>query len=238
MASLEESGLAPLNYLKIFFRRKELVLIPAFLGLVLGACSGILMPKKFKSSTVILVQEGKSDNPLFDNLAISTTVEQRLAGIRESLLGWVSLSELVKRLDLDKNVTSKLGFEELIKTIQNNIKIRLLGGNILYLDYVGKDPQETQAVVKNITDIFISKNQEVQDQETADAITFIEEQLHVYRGKIKSAEIAGLQERLDALLLDSTEKHPLVKELKDQIAAKRGALKKENLEYTENIDLE
>ena len=238
MTSLGEAGFSPLNYLKIFFRRKELVLIPAFLGLVFGACSGILMPKKYRSSTVILVQEGKSDNPLFDNLAVSTTVEQRLAGIRESILGWVSLSELVKRLDLDKDVTSKMQYEELIRSFQRDIKIRLRGGNILYLEYVGKKPEETQAVVKNITDIFISRNQEVQDQETADAIIFIEEQLHVYRGKIKSAEIAALQERLDALLLDSTEKHPLVKAIKEQIAGKKEALKKENLEYTENIDLE
>ena len=238
MTSLGDSGISPLNYLKIFFRRKELIIIPAFLGLILGACSGIMMPKKYKSSTIILVQEGKSDNPLFNNLTVSTTVEQRLEGIRESILGWVSLSELVKRLDLDKNVTSKLQFEGLIKTIQRNIKIHLRGGNILYLDYVGENPEETQAVVKNITDIFVSKNQEEQDQETADAINFIEEQLHVYRGKIKSAEIAGLQEHLDALLLDSTEKHPLVKQLKEQIEAKKEELKKENLEYTENINLE
>jgi uncharacterized protein involved in exopolysaccharide biosynthesis len=237
MKSLGDTGLLPLNYLKIFFRRKELVLIPAFIGLVLGACTGILLPKKYKSSTVILVQEGKSDNPLFEKLAVSTTVEQRLAGIRETILGWTSLSELVKRLDLDKDVRTKLEFEELIKNIQKNIKIRLRGGNILYLDYVGEDPEQTQAVVKNITDIFISKNQEAQDLETADAILFIEEQLHVYRGKIKSAEIAQLQERLDALLLDSTVKHPLVKELQEQIRAKKDVLKKENLEYTENADL-
>ena len=126
-------------------------------------------------------------------------------------MGWTSLTELVKRLDLDKNVSTKLEFEELIKTIQKSIKMSLRGGNILYLDYVGEKPEVTQAVVKNITDIFISKNIEAQDQETADAIKFIEEQLHVYKGKIKSAEIAGLQDRLDTLLMDSTEKHPLVK---------------------------
>jgi uncharacterized protein involved in exopolysaccharide biosynthesis len=237
MSSLDDTGISPMNYLKIFFRRKELILIPAFIGLVLGACTGLLMPKKFKSSTVILVQEGKSDNPLFDKLTVSTTVEQRLTGIRESILGWTSLSELVKRLELDKKVSTKLEFEELIKGIKKNIRLSLRGGNILYLDYVSENPEQTQAVVKNITDIFISKNEEAQDLETADAIKFIEAQLHVYKGKIKSAEIAGLQDRLDSLLLDSTAKHPLVKELKDKIDAKRAILKKENLDYTENTDI-
>jgi len=237
MNSSSDSSVSPINYMKIFFRRKELIVIPAFIGLILGICTGVILPKKFKSSTVILVQEGKTDNPLFDKLAVSTTVEQRLIGIRESILGWNSLAELVKRLNLDQNINTKAGLEKLIMDLKKNTKIRLRGGNILYLTHVGNDPIKTQSIVKNITDIFISKNVEAQNLETSDAISFIEEQLHVYLGKIKSAEIAGLQEQLNVLLLDSTEKHPLVRELTDQIAAKKEQLKKENLEYTESANL-
>lgn len=233
----DSSALSPINYLKIFFRRKELVLIPTFIGLILGVCTGILLPKKFKSSTIILVQEGKTDNPLFNKLTVSTTIRQRLVGIRETILGWNSLAELVKRLDLDKDVKTKFEFEELIMTIRKNIKIHLRGNNILNLTYVDKDPETTQAVVKNITDIFINKNVQAQNRETSDAIIFIEEQLHVYLGKIKSAEIAYLQDQLDTLLIDSTPKHPLVKELQQQIDAKKLELKKKNLEYTETANL-
>jgi len=237
MKSSEETSISPINYMKIFFRRKELVLIPMFIGLILGVCTGVLLPKEYKSETVILVREGKSDNPLFHQLAVSTTVEQRLIGIRETILGWNSLVELVKRLDLDKNVRTKAEFEHLVMRIRNNIKIQLRGGNILNLAYVDKDPEQTQAVVKNITDIFISKNVQAQNRETSEAITFIDEQLHVYLGKIKSAEIAELQDQLDTLLLDSTEKHPLVRELKNQIIARKESLKRKNLEYTEANDL-
>jgi len=237
MKSSEEISISPINYMKIFFRRKELVLIPIIIGLVLGACTGILLPKQYKSETIILVQEGKTDNPLFNELAISTTVEQRLVGIRETILGWNSLTELVKRLNLDKNVRTKAEFEDLIMRIRKNIKIQLRGGNILRLVYVDRDPEQTQAVVKNITDIFINKNIQAQNQETSEAISFIEEQLQVYLGKIKSAEIAQLQDQLDTLLLDSTEKHPLVQELTTQIAARKEALKRKNLKYTEANDL-
>lgn len=237
MESLQEIDVSPINYLKIFFRRKELIFIPTIIGLVLGICTGILLPKEYKSESIILVREGKSDNPLFNQLAVSTTVEQRLVGIRETILGWNSLIELVERLDLDKNVRTKAEFEYLIKRIRKNIKIQLRGGNILRLAYVDTDPERTQAVVKSITDIFISKNVMAQNQETSEAISFIEEQLHVYLGKIKSAEIAQLQDQLDTLLLDSTEKHPLVRDLKGLISARKESLKRENLEYTEANDL-
>lgn len=237
MNHLGDLGVSPMNYLKIFFRRKEMIFIPAFIGLILGVCTGILLPKQYMSSTVILVKEGKTDNPLFSELAVSTTVEQRLTGIRESILGWNSLVELVRRLHLDEGMTTKEEFEQLIKGLKEDIKIDLRGANILDLTYVNKNPEMAQAVVKNITDIFIDKNLDAQNRETSEAIAFIEDQLHVYRGKIKSAEIAQMQDQLDALLIDSTEKHPLVRELQEKIAAKREDLKKENLEYTASADL-
>lgn len=237
MSSPENFGISPINYMKIFFRRKELIIVPAFIGLILGVCTGIILPKEYKSSTIMLIQEGKTDNPLFAKLAVSTTVEQRLAGIRETILGWNNLTEVVQRLNLDKDVQTKQEYENLIGKLKKNMKIRLRGNNILTLSFVGEDPELTQAFVKNITDVFIEKNVEAQNQETYDAITFIEEQLKVYLGKIKSSEIARFQDRLDILLLDSTENHPTVKELKKQIVAKKEELKKQNLEYTESSDL-
>ena len=233
MHVIDKNNLPILNYLKVFFRRKNTVIILAFFGMVAGVCIGMLLPRQYQSETIILVEEGKTDNPLFDKLAVSTTVEQRLETIRESMLGWNSLVTLVERLDLDKDVTNKMEFEKLIASLRKRLSIRMKAHNIIDLTYTGFDPVQTQAVVENITDIFINRNKEIQDRETTDAIAFIEEQLKVYKGKIKSAEIAKLQEQLDELLIDSTEKHPLVKELSEKIKLKKEELRRENLQYTE-----
>ncbi|HQO59079.1 MAG TPA: GNVR domain-containing protein [Candidatus Omnitrophota bacterium] len=238
MAELNTDTMSFMAYLKMFFRRKELVIIPMLLGLSLGVCAGILLPKKFLSSTVILVEEGKTDNPLFSDLAVSSTVQQRMNTIKESMLGWTSLVELVKRLHLDKNVKTRQQFEALILGIRKDIIIRLRANNILELAYVGLDPVQTQAVVQNITDIFIERNKKIQTQETQDAITFIEQQLKIYKGKIKSAEIAELQDQLDELLIDSTERHPLVRQLQEKMDIQKAELEAENLQYTKPDKLE
>lgn len=238
MKDLETSSVSLLSYLKIFFRRKELLIIPLFIGLTLGICAGIILPPKYKSETVILVQEGKSDNPLFSHLAVSSTVGERMDDLKESILGWNSLAELIKRLNLDKDVKNKAEFEKLILTLRNDILIKLRGHNIINLAYIGGNPEMTQAVVKTITEIFVERNIRVQNDETSNAIAFIEQQLKVYKGKIKSAEIAKLQEQLDGLLVDSTEKHPLIKKLRSQMAAEKEELLAANLEYTEDIKLD
>lgn len=237
MNETENIELLPLNYLKIFFRRKDYIIIPVFIGLVFGICAGMILPKKYQAATILLVEEGKSDNPLFDKLTVSTTVKERLSTIKESMLGWHSMVELIRRLGMQKDIKTPQQLENKVMAIRRDISIKLRDSNIINLSYAGKDPQQTYNVVKNISEIFIERNLEVQNQETSDAIRFIEEQLKVYRGKIKSAEIANLKDKLKTLLVDATDKHPLVKQLSEQIAAKEAELKAENLEYTEEAKL-
>ena len=225
------------GYLRMFFRRKWTLIIPAFIGLVLGICLSIMLPKIYKSNTTVLVQEGKSDNPLFSNIAIASTMTQRSQEIRETILGWESLVKLVRRLHLDQNVKTSLEFERLILKLRKDITIDLREANIIDLSYATDDPLKAQAVVQNVTDIFIERNVSIQNKETSDAIKFIEEQLHVYLGKIKSAEIAQLKDKLNLLLIDSTEDHPMVKELRAQINQKMQELKKDDLQYSEDAKL-
>ena len=82
----------------------------------------------------------------------------RLIRIAEAFVDWASGIYL----ELDKNVQTKQGFEDLIKDLKKNMKIRLRGANILTLSFVGTDPEMTQAFVQSITDIFIEKNMEAQ----------------------------------------------------------------------------
>jgi len=225
------------GYLRMFFRRKWRLIIPAFIGLILGVCFSVMLPKIYRSSTTILVQEGKSDNPLFSNIAIASTMTQRSQEIRETILGWDSLVKLIKRLKLDQNVKTPLEFEKLVLKLRKDIVIDLRGANIIDLSYASDDPLKARDVVQNVTDIFIERNVSIQNKETSEAIKFIEEQLHVYLGKIKSAEIAQLKDKLNTLLVDSTEEHPMVKELRAQINQKMEELKKDNLQYSEDAKL-
>lgn len=227
----------PVEYLRIFFRRKWFLIIPIFSGMVLGICSAVIVPKQYESSTKIQIREGKTDNPLFDKLTVSSSMEQRLKVVREIMLSWNNLTELVKRLKLDANVKSSQEFEDLVRQLVKSIRFEFRDSSILQVSYKGPNPQQTQAVVQNITQIFIEGSLNVQNKETSDAIQFIEEQLRVYRGKIKSSEIAQLKDKLKELLVDSTELHPQVKQLREQVDRKMGEIAKEKLEYSEDARL-
>ncbi len=220
----------PLDFLKIFFRRKWLIIIPAVIGIVVGIIAANTIPKIYEASTLVLVEEGKIINPLIQGIAVSTSVSQRLSLLREQILGWDRMMQLIKTLQLDKDVKNQYEFEELVKKLRKNVIVKLRGQNLVTIAYQDKDPVEVQKTVKTITDIFIKENVRQQGRDADNAIDFINDQVALYKKKLKQSDIAAMQEQLKALLLDSTEKHPMVIELKEKIASAEGELVKGNYE--------
>ncbi len=215
---------SPLHYVKIFFKRKQMILLPMLAGLLIGTISGFMLPRTYESSTVILVEEGRVINPLIEGLAVSTSLADRLRTLREQILSWDRLVQLTKRLNLAKGIKSQYDYEKLIETLRAKIVVGLRGPNLILISYQHSDPVQTQLVVKTVTDIFVEENIAMQNRETESAIEFINDQLTVYKRKIKESELAAREDELRNLLIDSTELHPRVKELRMEIAKIREEL--------------
>jgi uncharacterized protein involved in exopolysaccharide biosynthesis len=216
----------PADYVKIFFRRKWFFITPIVIGLVGGIIAGNIMPKVYEASTLILVEDGRASNPLMQDLTVSTSTGQRLGVLREQILGWDRIQQLIKTLNLAKDVKNQWQFEGLVKSLRRLIKVdvRRPYTNIISISFAGQDAVEAQNIVKTITEIFISENLRQQTKETEDAVTFINDQVGLFQKKLKESEIGDMQDQLNKLLLDSTEKHPLVIELKKKIASAKGEL--------------
>jgi len=218
------------NYLQIFFRRKHLFLYPFLLTVTVVVIASFVMPKTYISSSVILIEEEDVINPLISGLAVSTTVVDRLRILREQILSWKSLTELTKRLKLDANIKSQFDYEELIKGLRKNINVESRGQQLVMISYSADNPEVVQKVAKTLTDIFIQQNVDAKTRETDVAVSFLEDQLKLYRYKIKSDEINNLQDQLDQLLVDSTPKHPMVKNLQAKIEKLEFELDKDDID--------
>jgi len=218
----------PIDYLKMIFRRKWLLIIPIVAGIVGGIIVANLLPKMYRGSTLILVEEGRIINPLVKDLAVSTSTAQRLSVLREQILGWDRINQLITTLNLAKDVRTQFQFEELVKNLRKSIRVMLRTPEIIEISYEGKNPQESQNIVKTITDIFISENLRQQNQETDNAITFINDQLALYQQKVKQSNIALMEDQLQKLLVDSTDKHPMVIELRNKIRSAEEEMAKGN----------
>jgi uncharacterized protein involved in exopolysaccharide biosynthesis len=214
---LMNSTQLPLRYLKIFFRRKWFLIIPAVVGLIAGIIIGAVLPKVYESSSVVMIEEEKTLNPLISGLAISADISGRIRTIREQILGWNSLVQLVERLNLAREVKSQLQYEKLILGLRDKIQVRMKGPSLIMVSYDSPDPQEAKKVVQTVNDIFVEENLKSQEKESSVAIEFLKDQIKLYSRKIKESEIADMKDKLKELLIDSTEEHPMVKDLRVRI---------------------
>ena len=228
------------DYLRIFLRRKNFFLLPLIILFSVTIIVSFFLPKAYEAKAVILVEEGKVINPLLKNLAVSTTVSERLHLLREEILSWPRVVQLVEELGLNKNKNSPLEFEKLIADIRMRISVNMKGDDIITISYSDRDPAITQKVVNTISDIFIRRNLSTQSEESNTAIDFIKDQLATYKKKLEASEgalrkfketyglqmplaaqintgLARLEAELTTLLVDSTEEHPRVKELRGNI---------------------
>ncbi len=237
------------DYMHIFFRRKWLFAIP-FVVIICGAIiATFFMPKVYQARAIILVEEGKMLNPLLRNLAVSTTVSQKMGALREEILGWPHMVQLAEKLGLDKKARTPLEFERFILNIRQNISLQMKANNIVTVSYQSDDPHATQELVNTLCDILIARNIASQSQEADSAIYFIKQRLAEYKKSLEYSEeelrkfkekyelqmplatelnneLARLEAELTAVLVDCTEEHPRVKELRRRIKS----LKKERLE--------
>lgn len=215
-----------LGYLKVIFKNKWLIIAPAYIGLIVSTCVSFLIPPTYESYTLLMVEEQKTMNPIIEGVAVSTSIVQRMESVKEQILGWNTLLNLVRRLDLDKEIESQAQFEDFMWKLRDMISVETRVPGIIRLGFTSEDPNKAFIVAKTLSDIFIEENMRFLTRETDMAIEFLKNQLIVYRRKIKESEIADLRRQLAVMRLDSTDEHPLVRELKQRIVLTENELAK------------
>lgn len=238
---MQDSGKFNLQeYFHIFLRRKKIFLVPLLGIYLLFLGSSFFLPRIYEAKAIILVEEEQMVNPLLKNLAVSVAVSERINRLREEILSWPRLFQLVEKLGLNKNIKNPFQMERLIKDIRRNISLKLKGQDVIIISYRGKDPRATQDIINTLCDILIEKNVAAKTEEANTAIRFIKEQVEFYKKKLDTSEeklrrfkelyalqiplakqieeeLAKLQADLTSALVDCTEEHPRVIELKRRI---------------------
>ena len=228
------------DYLAIVIRRRWFFTVPCSAIVIIALIAGFFMPRIYRSETIILAQEPNIMNPLIQGLAVSTPVSQRLRTLREEILSWSSLSRLVHELKLDQGAKSPIAFEKLIKGLQENISVSMRGGVLVRVAYEHEDPKRAQQIVSTVSTIFLERHLEEQASETGDAIDFIESEMAVYKKNLEDSEqalrefrelyatrmpvavelnnqIIEMQIALANLLIENTEEHPTVIQVRRHI---------------------
>ncbi|MEO6517758.1 MAG: XrtA system polysaccharide chain length determinant [Pseudoxanthomonas sp.] len=160
-----------------------------FASLALAALViGILLPKKYASTTTILVEQSNIITPLMEGRAVPTSVANRAAIAREVAFSRKVMNEiLVTGGWMDKQL-SPIEQDKLIEEITGRTIMSNPRENLIEIRYVDSDPTRAFHVTQRLADLVISESLATKENESREAYDFINTQVEQYHAKLTDAE--------------------------------------------------
>jgi polysaccharide chain length determinant protein (PEP-CTERM system associated) len=175
-------------------RRRHLqFLIPLFLGWLLVWGSSWVIPPRYRSSTLILVEQPTMpQNYVVPN--INDDLQTRLQSMTEQILSRTRLLLIVQKLNLYGTAEGGLSVDQKVAKMRKDIGINLVRNPVrqdissFTISYSTGDPHLAQQVTAELTELFISENLKMRRQESEGTTSFLEKQLEDARESLSEQE--------------------------------------------------
>jgi polysaccharide chain length determinant protein (PEP-CTERM system associated) len=192
----EEQNSEPLDlqrYIGIVRRRHMLFLIPLLLGWATVWSASWVLPARYMSSTLILVEQPTMPKNYIES-NVNDNLQDRLQSIQQQILSRTRLLLIIDKLHLYAGGRERWTPDEKVERMRKDIEVPLVRDSrddhitAFRVNYSARDPHIAQQVTSELTDLFINENQAVVQQESQDTTNFITSQLENARASLAAQE--------------------------------------------------
>jgi polysaccharide biosynthesis transport protein len=192
----QKPGTFDLGYLRDVVRRHHIhFLIPLFLGWIMVWSASWLLPVKYKSGTLILVEQPTMPKD-YVTPNVSDDLQTRLQSITQQILSRTRLLLIIDQLNLYQGGRShkQVSPDEKVEQMRKDIEIELVRDvrenqiTAFNIYYSAGDPHVAQQVTGELSKLFINANLEVRQQQSEDTTKFLESQLESARASLAEQE--------------------------------------------------
>jgi polysaccharide biosynthesis transport protein len=180
------------RYLGILRRRHLYFLIPMFLGWLAVWGAGWVLPERYKSSTLILVEEPSMPRD-YVKPNVNEDVQEHLQNITQQILSRTRLLHIIDELNLYAKDRRRLSPDEIVDRMRKDIEVELVQNaekrvTAFKINYSAQDASVAQQVTSKLTSLFINENLEVRQQQSEGTTKFLEDQLETARQNLAAQE--------------------------------------------------
>jgi succinoglycan biosynthesis transport protein ExoP len=184
-------GLDIPRYLGIVKRRHFHFLIPLLVGWVVVWSASWILPPRYQSSTLILVEQPTMPKD-YVTPNINDDLQQRMQSITQQILSRTNLLHIIEHSNVYGKEPKQVSPDDRVAEMRKNIDIELVrdGDQItaFNVSYVARDPHVAQQVTGELTNLFINQNLEVRQQQSEGTTQFLESQLEAARKDLSDQE--------------------------------------------------
>jgi succinoglycan biosynthesis transport protein ExoP len=178
------------HYMGLVRRRHMQFLIPLLAGWLLVWAASWVLPPRYRSSTLILVEQPTMPKD-YVTPNVNDDLQDRLRSITQQILSRTRLLHIIDQLNLyPGHATADDKVERMRKDIGDIELVRDGEGRVssFNVSYSSRNPHQAQQVTSELTNLFISENLEVRQQQSEDTTKFLEGQLETARKTLSDQE--------------------------------------------------
>ncbi|HEV7967644.1 MAG TPA: XrtA system polysaccharide chain length determinant [Candidatus Acidoferrales bacterium] len=232
---MTQRELTPEDYIAMLRRRWLPIVILTVLGPVIAYGVSRVLPNRYKSQTLVLVEQQSVPSD-FVKPVDTSDISERLASMQQQILSRSRLEPLIRQFGLYPDEINRKPMEVLIARFQKAIEVTPIlpmaetrASNLpgFYINVTLNNPRTAQDVCTTITSMFIEENLHLRQQHSEDTTQFLGQQLTDAKAKLdeQDAKLAAFQSRnLGSLPDDEKSNLNLLTGLTSQLDAATQAL--------------
>ncbi|QHS52240.1 Wzz/FepE/Etk N-terminal domain-containing protein [Edaphobacter sp. 12200R-103] len=233
------------DYLGILKRRGWIIAAPAVLLALVGFVLTFIVPPRYVSQTLILVEQQKVPDDYVRPVVVED-ITARLASMKEQILSRSRLEPIIERFNLYG--TRKMSMDDRIDEVRKNIDIKPIHSEMartgglpgFFISYKDSDPHTAQQVCGEIASLFVTANLNARAQTVEGTTEFLKSQLADAKRALdeQDAKLAAFQSKyLGRLPGEETPNINMLTSLNTQLDAATQALNRmeQDKSYTESM---
>jgi polysaccharide chain length determinant protein (PEP-CTERM system associated) len=159
---------------------------------IAGFVATMVLPKKFTSSTVVLVEQPTVPVDIVKPV-VNNDLNQRLASMKQEILSRSRLQPIIEKFNLYPKKREKAHIEDLVDDLRKSVEVELIQpmlGSVnrqppgFQVSVTFDNPQLAQQICTEITSMFMAQNLKKREQQSADTTQFLSQQLSEAKAKL------------------------------------------------------
>jgi polysaccharide chain length determinant protein (PEP-CTERM system associated) len=177
---------------RILKRYGWVLLLTIVLGGAIGVLAAKVLPKKYTSQTLVLVDQPTV--PIeYVRPVVTQDLNQRLASMQEQILSKTRLQPIIEKFALYAQDRGRVHIEDLVERLRSSVTIKPLDAMPgtsnrqlpgFFVDVTFDNPQLAQQICSEITSMFMEQNTRAREQQATRTTSFLSRQLDEAKAKL------------------------------------------------------
>ncbi len=174
------------DYLSVVSRKKWMIIGIILAGLAVGATVCLLLPKSYRSSTLIMVENQRVPENYVRGV-VTNAPQDRLVTIQQMVLSRSILGRIIEDYKL-YGPGQEVG--SVLESIRRRVTITTTREHAFMLSFSNEDPLIAQKVTARLAELFIEQNLRTREQLVGEASEFLEGELNAAQKELEIKEKA------------------------------------------------